>query len=51
MLDPDSYLEELTRRETERQGRRLEVLTWVIAALTVMLVALEVVPRIMGAGH
>jgi hypothetical protein len=51
MLDPDSYLEELTRRETERQGRRLEVLTWVIAALTVMLVALELVPRIMGAGH
>ena len=51
MMGPDSNLEELTRRAPERQGRRLEVLTWVIAAPTVVLVALELVPRILGAGY
>lgn len=45
------YQAELTRRETERQNRRLEMLTWVIAALTVVLIALEVLPRILGVDH
>jgi hypothetical protein len=48
---PDDYLNELRRRETDRQTTWLVRLTWVIAALTVVLVALELVPRIAGAGH
>ena len=50
-LTPDDYLNELTRREGQRQNHRLERLTSVIAALTVALVALEVLPRILGAEH
>jgi hypothetical protein len=48
---PDDYLNELHRREAERQGKRLEWLTWAIVGVTFVLVALEVVPRISGAGH
>jgi hypothetical protein len=32
----DYYLEELHRREIQRQGQRMERLTWVILALTVV---------------
>jgi hypothetical protein len=34
---PDDYLDELTRRETERQSRRLERLTWELVALTIVI--------------
>jgi hypothetical protein len=36
-LGPDDYLNELTRRETERQSRRLEWLTWTLVALTIVI--------------
>jgi hypothetical protein len=50
-IGPDDYLNELRRRETERQSRRLEWLTWALFLLTAALVALELLPRISGAGH
>jgi hypothetical protein len=50
-LGPEEYLNELTRRENERQGKRIERLTWALFLLTVVLVALELLPRIAGAGH
>ncbi len=34
------YLEELSRRKSLNQGRRLERLTWAIVALTIVLVLL-----------
>jgi hypothetical protein len=34
---PEDYLNELTRRETEKQSRRLERLTWALVALTIVL--------------
>lgn len=36
-LGPDEYLNELTRRETERQGKRLEWLTWALVVLTIVI--------------
>jgi hypothetical protein len=51
MLGPDAYLDELTRRRTDRQTAWVIRLTWVIAVLTFILVALELWPRISGAGH
>jgi hypothetical protein len=42
MRTADDYLAELDRRERERQSKRLEWLTWVLAALTVVLVVIEV---------
>jgi hypothetical protein len=45
-LGPDGYLNELTRRETERQNRRLEWLTGALLFLTlVLLVATGVLAR------
>jgi len=51
ILGPDEYLAELNRRAADRQTTWLVRLTWVIAALTVALVAIELVPRIIGADH
>jgi hypothetical protein len=50
-LGPDDYRAELDRRVTERQTTWLVRLTWIIAVLTVVLVALELLPRILGAEH
>jgi len=50
-LGPDDYLAELNRRAADRQTTWLVRLTWVIAALTVVLVALELLPWISSAGH
>jgi hypothetical protein len=41
MLGPDAYLDELTRRKTERQTRWLIGLTVVITFLTAVLIAIE----------
>jgi hypothetical protein len=48
---PGDYQVELTRRETERQSKRLEWLTWALFLLTLALVALELLPRISGMEH
>ncbi len=37
MLGPDAYLDELTRRKTERQTTGVIRLTWIIAVLTLIL--------------
>ena len=51
MLGPDAYLDELTRRKTERQTTWVIRLTWIIAVLTLVLVVLELLPWMSGAGH
>jgi hypothetical protein len=38
---PNDYLNELRRREADRQGKRLEWLTWAIVGLTIVLVVIE----------
>jgi hypothetical protein len=48
---PDDYRDELNRRTQDRLVTQLIVLTWVIAGLTVVLVALELVPRIFGSEY
>jgi hypothetical protein len=45
------YQAELTRREAERQGKRLEWLTWALFLLTLALVISELLPRILAARH
>lgn len=37
LFGPDDYLNELTRRETLRQNKRLEWLTWALVALTIVI--------------
>jgi hypothetical protein len=39
----DYYLNEITRRTVEREGKRIERLTWLIAALTTVNVVIVVV--------
>jgi len=48
MLGPDEYLNELTRRETERQSKRLEWLTWALVALTIMITIATVALLVRG---
>jgi hypothetical protein len=50
-LTIDHYRDEIQRREIAKQNQRLEWLTGAIFLLTFVLVALEVLPRISGAGH
>ena len=50
-LTLDHYRDEIQRREIAKQTQRLEWLTGAIFLLTFVLVALEVLPRISGAGH
>jgi hypothetical protein len=50
-LTIDHYRDEIQRREIAKQTQRLEWLTGAIFLLTFVLVALEVLPRISGAGH
>jgi hypothetical protein len=42
VLGPDDDLHELRCREAERQGKRLERLTWALFLLTIVLVLIEV---------
>ena len=50
-LTIDHYRDEIQRREIAKQNQRLEWLTGAIFLLTFVLVALEVLPRISGAGY
>jgi hypothetical protein len=50
-LTIDHYRDEIQRREISKQNQRLEWLTGAIFLLTFVLVALEVLPRISGAGR
>jgi hypothetical protein len=50
-LTMDHYRDEIQRRAIAKQNQRLEWLTGAIFLLTFVLVALEVLPRISGAGH
>jgi hypothetical protein len=50
-LTLDHYRDEIQRREIAKQNQRLEWLTGAIFLLTFVLVALEVLPRISGAGQ
>jgi hypothetical protein len=50
-LTLDHYRDEIQRRAIAKQNQRLEWLTGAIFLLTFVLLALEVLPRISGAGH
>src|SRR5215212_771868 len=50
-LTIDHYRDEIQRREIAKQNQRLGWLTGAIFLLTFVLAALEVLPRISGAGH
>ena len=45
---PDDYLNELTRRETERQSKRIEWLTWALVALTIVITVATVALLVRG---
>jgi hypothetical protein len=50
-LTIDHYRDEIQRRAIAKQSQRLEWLTGALFLLIFVLVALEVLPRISGAGH
>lgn len=50
-VGPDDYRDELNRRTTHRQTVWLIGLTWLIAGLTIVLIVLDLLPRILGNQH